>query len=326
MGVQGDADPGRRRALHQDVDEPGRSHRRGNRRDALGLRPRHMGGRSAGQHRLQLARRRLLVRRDGRAHLPAHGQRVPLRPGRRDRPAGRQLRRRRRDRRHPGASASDSAPRVPVDVGADRGRRRRGGRVGGLRRTALPVGAARRRAGLRRAHRRGAVGVPHDPAAGRVRQRDVGGRILARHRRRQRLGPAERRPRAGLRLRPDRHPHQRLVRRPPAGRQPVRREHRLPRRAHRRAGLALPVRAPRPVGLRRDRGPAAGRPGRRRTPDQGGRGRHQAGLHLRLRPRDGRAGLAHRGAPGSGGQRARRMVRPRPSRIRPSRPRSIGRG
>ena len=63
VGVQGDADPGRRRALHQDVDEPGRGHRRRDRRDALGVRPRHVGGRPARQHRLQLARRRLLVGR-----------------------------------------------------------------------------------------------------------------------------------------------------------------------------------------------------------------------------------------------------------------------
>ena len=44
--------------------------------------------------------------------------------------------------------------------------------------------------------------------------------------------------------------HQRLLRRPAAGRQPVRRKHRLPRRQDRQARLALPDRAPRRLGLR----------------------------------------------------------------------------
>ena len=57
-----------------------------------------------------------------------------------------------------------AAQRPPADVGAARGRRRGGDRIGRERRTALSARAAGRSAGIRRADRPRAVAVPHDPA------------------------------------------------------------------------------------------------------------------------------------------------------------------
>ena len=94
----------------------------------------------------------------------------------------------------------------------------------------------------------------------------------------------------------------------PAGRQPVRRKHRLPRRAHRRAHLAFPGGAPRPVGLRLPAAPNVVDitvDGRASRPCH----RQQTGVHLRVRPRDRRAGLADRGAPGGAGRHSGRVVR-----------------
>ena len=239
----------------KNVAVAGGGRRRRDRRDPVGVRPRELGGRAARQHRLQRARRGLLVGRAGRAGLPAHRRRLPVGARRADGAARRRLRRRRRRRRHPGPAPTHPAARLPVDVGADSRRRRRRHRLGRLRRPPLPARRAGRRARLRRAHGGGAVGVPHHPPARRARERDVGERILGILGRDERLGHADRRPRARLRLPAAGHPDQRLLRRPPPRRQPLRREHRVPRRGHRRARLALPVRPPRRLGLRRRRRP-----------------------------------------------------------------------
>ena len=126
------------------------------------------------------------------------------------------------------------------------------------------------------------------------------------HRQHRRLDPDDRRHRAGHRLPAGGDPHERLLRRAPAGRQPVRGEPGRGRRRDRRADLALPVRPPPRLGLRRAVRPDPGRHHRRRTRDQGDRATDQAGLGLRLRPRHRRAGLAHRGAPRAGQRRSRR--------------------
>ena len=95
----------------------------------------------------------------------------------------------------------------------------------------------------------------------------------------------------------DRHGDQRLLRRRPAGRQPLLGDARGGRRRDRAARLALPGRAPRPLGLRFPDPPQPGGRGGRRPARQGHRAGEQAGLRLRLRPRHGRADLADRGAP-----------------------------
>ena len=59
----------------------------------------------------------------------------------------------------------------------------------------------------------------------------------------------------------------------------------VPRRPHRRAQVALPDGAPRPVGLRQPHGAGARRPHRERPPHQGGDPGDQAGVRVRLRSR-----------------------------------------
>ena len=204
--LQVDAGARRRGALRQDVAVAGGRRRRRDGRDPLGVRPGELGGRAARQHRLQRAGGGLLVGRAGRAGLPAHRRRLPVGPRRAHGAARRRLRGRRGRRRHPGAAPADPAARLPAHVGAHRRRRRRRHRLGGLRRPPLPARRAGRRARLRRAHGRRAVGVPHHPPAGRVRERDVGGRLLGVFRCDQRLGHADRRPRARLRVPAPRHP------------------------------------------------------------------------------------------------------------------------
>lgn len=80
------------------------------------------------------------------------------------------------------------------------------------------------------------------------------------------------------------------------GRQPLRREPRLPRRHHREARVALPGCASRPVGLRLPRGAESRRPRRERTSGEGRGAGQQAGVHLRVRPADRPATVADRGA------------------------------
>ena len=121
-------------------------------------------------------------------------------------------------------------------------------------------------------------------------------RFLEVHRQHRRLGAAERRRRTRLRLRPGGDADRRFLRRPPARQQPVRRKPGLPGRAHREARLALPAGASRHVGLGSAHRADPARYHRRRQAHQGRRADHQAGLGLRLRPRDRQAGVADRGA------------------------------
>ena len=105
-------------------------------------------------------------------------------------------------------------------------------------------------AGVPRAHRRVGLVVQPDSPTGRVRQRHLGRPQLGPGGSHQCLGADVPRRGAGAALPAGRHAEQRLLRRTPVGRQPLRRSGRLPRRPHRRAGVALPDRPPRPLGLR----------------------------------------------------------------------------
>ena len=69
-----------------------------------------------------------------------------------------------------------------------------------------------------------------------------------------------------------------------------------------------------------------GRHHRGRPPDQGGHPGQQAGVHVRVRPRDGRARLAHRGAARCRNRPCRASGRRRRSRSPPGRRRSIMQG
>ena len=238
---------------------------------------------------------------------------VPARRRRPDRRTRTDLRRQRPrgpDGRHPARRARLgrlSGQRLDGRrLAAHRGARRGGHADGDLRLPPDEGGPARLGEGDRRADRRRVVDVPHRSAGGRLRRRHVAERLVALLGQLQRLVDHERGRGAGLRLPADRHGHQRLLRRAPPGRQPVRREPGGGRHRDRPAHVALPVRAPRPVGLRhRFRAEPGGRDGRRPA-DQGSGAGYQAGLRLRVRPRHGRAGLAHRGAARAAGHDAGR--------------------
>ena len=105
-------------------------------------------------------------------------------------------------------------------------------------------------AGDQRPHRQARVGVLGHPAVvDRRRRRDVGRRVVAHARARQCLGADGDRRGARPHLPADDHAEQRLLRRQPAGREPVRRVARLPRREHRKDEVVLPGHSPRPLGL-----------------------------------------------------------------------------
>ena len=94
-------------------------------------------------------------------------------------------------------------------------------------------------------------------------------------------------------VRADQHAQRRLLGRAPAGREPVRRIARLSGRPDRRAAVALPGGAPRRVGLRLHFGAEPGHDQRGRAHDRCRGGGVETGLHVRVRPGDGRAGVAH---------------------------------
>ena len=98
------------------------------------------------------------------------------------------------------------------------------------------------------------------------------------------------------------------VRGAPAGREPVRREHRLSRSGDRRTPLALPDRAP--PGLEHGSAgrAAAGGSHRRRARSQGGGRADEAVDAVHLRPRDRRAGVSDRGAARAAGRHPGRVV------------------
>ena len=204
-----------------------------------------------GTSRRQHARRGLLDRRHRTASV-RHPRRVPDRARPAHRHAADDVR-----REGPGQSATGSrSARDPVRVdrrrpGLPRRRHRR------CRDRRLDVGSADAQgggagngAGVRRAHRQAAVDVQPDSASGRSRQRDLGERLVVVQRRGESVVADQRRRRAGAGLPAADGADQRHVRRPSARRQRLCQHARLRQVPDRRAGLALPDRPPRSVGLR----------------------------------------------------------------------------
>ena len=122
---------------------------------------------------------------------------------------------------------------------------------------------------------------------------------MALDRRRLVVGAVVGRPAARARLHPDQQRDDRLLRRIPAGRQPVRREPHRPRREDRPAALALPDGQARHLELRHaDRADPARRQ-RQRPADSRSVPGDQAGLPLFVQPRDRRTDLADRDEAGA---------------------------
>ena len=109
-----------------------------------------------------------------------------------------------------------------------------------------------------------------DSPAGRVRARHVAQRSVGVDRRHLILGADVRRPRARHRLHPDQPADDRLLRRLPPGREPVRDERHRPGREDRQARLALPDRTQRSMELRLAERADRRRPERRRQADPRG--------------------------------------------------------
>ena len=167
-----------------------------------------------------------------------------------------------------------------------------------------PVGL---RAGVRRANGQARLDLLRDPAVAEgSRRRDVGERVVAPERSRQRLGADGARRGARSSLSADIDAEQRLLRRRATGRESLRRIARLSRRRHRQDQVALPDGSSRALGLRQPGAAESGDDHRQRPADRRGRASDQAGLHLRVRSRDRRAGLADRRAAGATRQRRAR--------------------
>ena len=126
-------------------------------------------------------------------------------------------------------------------------------------------------------------------------------------------------PRARPGLRADQSADHRLLRRLPAGRRPVRHERHRPGRAGGRAGVALPDRAPRRLELRQPDGAGDAERDRGRPAAGDRRADHQAGVGVHVRPGDGRADLADRGAAGAAVRGAGRAPVPDPADADPAR-------
>lgn len=172
--------------------------------------------------------------------------------------------------------------------------------------------------GLRPAHGRAALGVPHHSATRRVRVRHLASRGLEDRRRRQLLGRHDPRRGPRHRLRPHGVPGLRFLRRRPGRHEPFLELPHRPQGRHGRAGLALSDGPPRPVGPR----PAvAAQPGDRRARREETRRRgpdHQVGLRLPLRPRHGGTPLPHRRTTGSRVGHPRRGRLAHPARAAPA--------
>ena len=211
--------------------------------------------------------------------------------------------RRRRHRRPARGDRRHEARGVRRDLAARRARRPR------------DHGRARaRQPPHRRAGRRGArVGCAHGRArvgvgSGAAGQPRVSGRVRARvpARHGQCVDGVLGRPRVRPRLRAHGQHVARLLRRPARRPRLLLELGRRARRRHRSRALALPHRAPRPLGLRRalaarvPRLPRERRRGSRADPG------HQDGPPVLPRSAQRRAAVPRRGAPGSAGRRARR--------------------
>ena len=208
--------------------------------------------------------------------------------------------------------ALDARTGIPVSGFADRGRidlRRDLGRApasqsirlttpGIVYRELLIVGgrAGRRRRsfagghpGVRRAHGRAAVVVPHDSASRRDRLRYLVRDVMEGERRRQQLGRHGARRVARGRVRAHRIGRAGLPRGRPHRRQPVRELPACARCRDRTSHLALPGGASRHLGSRLPVAPHAGHGPPRRQADRRGGADHQARLRVRARSRDRRA-------------------------------------
>ena len=141
--------------------------------------------------------------------------------------------------------------------------------------------SGRLRAGIQRAHRQARVDVLGDSAVGEgSRRRDVGERVVADERARQRLGADGARCGSRPALSADVDAEQRLLRRRAARREPVCRVAGLSRCGHRQDEVAFPDGAPRALGLRqpgaartwsRSRSTAGGSTPWRRSPSRASR-------------------------------------------------------
>ena len=297
-GIQagGHAAHDRRGALHDGRHAPGgHRHRRADRRAAVDA-PDGRGAPRPGVGAAALgAGRGLLDRRAGRRADPLHDHRVPPRgarcedgPGdpdvRRQRRRGPQGRRRLRERDADRPGRRSGRNPCHPDHRARLCHRRRHVRRG----AGCPDARQREgdRQGLRRQNRGAALVVQHHPAAGRVRQRHLAQRVVGRQRQRGRLDPDHGRRGAGPGLRAGRDAQLGSVRGTPAGREPVRRKHRMPRPRDRRAPLALPDRAPPDLEHGSAGRAAAGGSDRRRARSQGGGRADEAVDAVHLRPRD----------------------------------------
>ena len=229
--LQEHAHQGRRHAIRQHVPRSRRGDRCRHRRSALGVRHGLMAGREASELRLQPPGRRVLGRGAQSPRADAHQRRLPLVARRHNGRAGRRFRGERACRPVQGLGPRRAAAHVLGDLAAAGGGRPRDR---GLRDRRRMVDAAadglpaRRRARLRRPHGGTTMDLPLDPPSRRDRPRVLAGGLLARGRSGQRLDVDERRPRPRLRLPTIRDTVQRLVRRAPSRRQPVRGQPGLP--------------------------------------------------------------------------------------------------
>ncbi len=133
---------------------------------------------------------------------------------------------------------------------------------------------------------------------------------VARGRRRQQLARNGARRSARDRLRADRFRRRRFLRRQSRRRQPLREFAGRAQRRHRKAPLALSVRAPRHLGSRCARAPEPHHDPARRQDDRRGRAGDQARVCIRVRSRDRHADLPDR-VPESATERRRRRSRGR---------------
>ena len=169
---------------------------------------------------------------------------------------------------------------------------------------------ARRRARLRRAHGRVEMVLPHHPASGRARLRDLAEAGLGVQRRRQQLARDGGRRADGDRLRADRFGGVRLLRRRSPRRQSVRQLADCARREHRQARLALSVRPARHLGSRSAVAAESRHGPQKRPDDRRRRAGDQAGAAVSLQSR----ARASRSIPSSTGS-FRRAACPAKKRI-----------
>ena len=311
--VRVDACDGERRAVFHRGQPPGRGRARpGNRRRALDAQRARRRARRRGTAPVVRPRPRVLDRRQRGANSLRHSGIPAGRAEREDRHACPDIRQR-RPRRSQAEQRSANRSNVWRDRaarhadGCGQRRRRRGGPSIGWRsdREVEHQGLHPR---VRRAHGETLVDIPHDPAARRVRQRDVAEGFVGLYRQYRRLGTNQHRSRAADRVSAGRERDRRLLRRRSPGQQPLRRESRRRRPADRQAQVALPARASRDLGSRH---PVRADPCRHQTrweDRQGGCAADQTGIHVRVRPRDGAAAVADRRAAGAERRRAGRVL------------------